>query len=260
MSKWQMTTNDPAKLSRTRASWMRACARMALITLALGVVAALGGCGGEKKIVRYRVTINLDVDGETKSGSGVIQTLFYGGGGKNQPNQYYMSTTGVAPVVDLGRHGWLVAAIRDDNHEVTRRKRAYRLTCKDPRSIVGLLNTVPHTEIDELLKVRAGKWEVKDGNLPAFVWFPGGQPYTDAQQICPEEFARVIGANVDLKSVTVEIVPDAPFKAALDIDAPWLAEMRADQPRGNRGPQALASKQDYIPTITFFENPGLIRP
>jgi hypothetical protein len=239
------------------ASWQRG-ARVAAAALALGAVAALGGCG-EEKVVRYRVTINLDVNGETKSGSGVIQTLFYGGGGANQPYKYYTQTQGVAAVVDLGRHGWLVTAMDMDLTEVSRRKRAFGLTCKGPQMAEGLLGAFG-LDAAEVVKLRTGKRELAEGNLPAFVWFPRGRPYTDAQQICPEEFARVIGADVSLKSAAIEIEPDAPFKTVLDIDAPWLAEMRGDQPRGTRGPQALASKQDYIPPIRFFENPGLVRP
>ena len=62
-----------------------------------------------------------------------------------------------------------------------------------------------------------------------FVWFPYGQPYERAQQLCPEEFSRVIGANIELRSVTIEAAPDAPLLTRLEIKAPWLDEIRTDQ-------------------------------
>jgi hypothetical protein len=250
MSKWQMTTQRPANQQNRAVSDHRAGQLMAQLSgylaswqrgarVAAAALAALGGCG-EKKIVRYRVTINLDVNGETKSGSGVIQTLFYGGGGANQPYKYYTQTQGVAAVVDLGRHGWLVAAMGYNNSEYSRRKKEFSLTCKSPKYAEGLLDAF-QLDAAELVKLRVGKRDLVDGNLPAFVWFPRGQSYTDSQQICPEEFSRVIGADVSLQSATIEIVPDAPLKAALDAEAPWLAEMRSDQPRGDRGPKGLAT-------------------
>jgi hypothetical protein len=268
MSKRQMTTQRPvnqqnraaahrqagqlmAQLSGYLASWQRG-ARVAAAALA-----ALGGCG-EKKIVRYRVTINLDVNGETKSGSGVIQTLFYGGGGKNQPNQYYTQTQGVAAVVDLGRHGWLVATLTG----TTDSRRKSGVTCKQPKSVDGLLGAFG-LDAAEVVKLRTGKRELQAGNLPAFVWFPRDQPYTAAQQICPEEFSSVIGADVDLKSGTIEIVPDAPFQTVLDIDARWLAEMRSDQAGGTNGPQARAAQragQLFIVGRLSIENPGVAKP
>jgi hypothetical protein len=197
-----------------------------------------------------------------KSGSGVIQTLFYGGGGTNSgsPYRYYTRTQGVAAVVDLGRHGWLVAAMTDDPDEVRRRKQEFGLTCKDPQRAEGLLNAFG-LDAAELVKLRAGKRELVDGNLPAFVWFPRGRPYTEAQQICPEEFSRVIGTGLSLKSAMIESEPDAPFKTVLESDAPWLAEMRRDQPRGYRWkPQGVTDRRPYLPQILFFENPGLAKP
>ena len=64
---------------------------------------------------------------------------------------------------------------------------------------------------------------------PAFIWFPAGKPYEQAQQLCPEEFSRVIGANIELRSVTIEAAPNAPLLTRLEIRAPWLDEIRTDQ-------------------------------
>jgi hypothetical protein len=270
MSKRQMTTQRPAnqqnraaahrqagqlmaQLSGYLASWQRG-ARVAAAALALGALAALGACG-EEKVVRYRVTINLDVNGETKSGSGVIQTLFYGGGGASQPYKYYTQTQGVAAVVDLGRHGWLVATLTG----TTDSRRKSGVTCKEPRSVEELLGAFG-LDAAEVVKLRTGKRELLDGNLPAFVWFPRDQPYTAAEQICPEEFSKVIGADVHLKSGTIEIVPDASLKTVLDIDASWLHEIRVDRAPGKKDPLFMASRKDFIPGRLSIENPGVARP
>jgi hypothetical protein len=80
-----------------------------------------------------------------------------------------------------------------------------------------------------LANLREGKRDLTDDYYPAFVWFPNGQPYERAQQLCPEEFSRVIGANIELRSITIEVAPDAPLLTRLEIKAPWLDEIRADQ-------------------------------
>ncbi len=83
-----------------------------------------------------------------------------------------------------------------------------------------------------LANLRRGKRDLADDSYPAFIWFPSGQPYERAQQLCPEEFSRVIGANIELQSLTIEVAPDAPLLTRLDIRAPWLDEIRIDQNRG----------------------------
>ena len=39
----------------------------------------------------------------------------------------------------------------------------------------------------------------------------------------------MIGANIELRSVTIEAAPDAPLLTRLEIKAPWLDEIRIDQ-------------------------------
>ena len=46
-----------------------------------------------------------------------------------------------------------------------------------------------------------------ENNYPAFIWFPPGKPYEQAQQLCPEEFSSAIGAGIKLQSVTIESRP-----------------------------------------------------
>jgi len=59
--------------------------------------------------------------------------------------------------------------------------------------------------------------------------FPPDKPYEKARQLRPEEFASVIGAEIKLQSVTIELAPDAPLLKRLDILAPWLDEIRINR-------------------------------
>lgn len=173
--------------------------------------------------------MDIEVDGEAKSASSIIQIQYYGGGGKQQARSYYTYTQGVAPVIDLGPHGWLVAAMGADTSEHFRRRKALGLTCTTPRDADSLPGVFGMDAV-QLTKVRQGKRELAEHDLPAFIWFPRDEPYAkSAEQLCPEEFSSVIGASVRLSNVTIEIAPDAPLKTKLEISPPWLESMRADQ-------------------------------
>ena len=115
-----------------------------------------------------------------------------------------------------------------DGEEYYRRKRRYGLACAVPRSAPTLLDAFGR-EVSDLRNRSGDKRVLAENYYPAFIWFPAGQPYEQAQQLCPEEFSSVIGAGIKLQSVTIELAPYAPLLKRLDIRAPWLDEIRVDQ-------------------------------
>ena len=221
-----------------------------LLVAVLFLYKACDSGGGD---VRFRLAFAVSVDGAVKTGSSIINVLFYGGGGttSGSPYRYYTMTEGVAPVVDLGSHGWLVAAMDDDGEEFYRRKRLYGLACAVPRSAPTLLDAFGR-EVSDLRNLSGG-WRalvLAENYYPAFIWFPAGKPYEQAQQLCPEEFSSVIGAGIKLQSVTIELAPGAPLLKRLDIRAPWLDEIRIDQRRSFTGGVTTfkPNRQDQIET------------
>lgn len=221
--------------------------RVGLLLVAVLLLSCDNGGGN----VRFRLAFAVSVDGAVRTGSSIINVLFYGGGGttSGSPYQYYTMTEGVAPVIDLGSHGWLVAAMEYDGEEYYRRKRRYGLACAVPRMAATLLDAFG-LEVSDL-RYRSGDKRVLAANYyPAFIWFPAGKPYEQAQQLCPEEFSSVIGASVTLQSVTIELAPDAPLLKRLDIRASWLDEIRIDQrERFERwGTAFKPNRQDQIET------------
>jgi hypothetical protein len=204
--------------------------------LAAAVLALLPACKKTSATFRYRLTVEVEVDGEVKSASSIIEILYYGLGGDVGASgaRSYSTYSGVAPVIDLGSHGMLAATMEYDDSEWHRRKKQYGLTCKQPVGAVSFPRVFGLQAL-QLEKLPAGdKHQLPEDVYPAFVWFPDGAPWPDAKQLCPEEFEGVIG-GVKFLSISIEPAPGAPISTKLDIQAPWLDQLRIDQKGGLYG-------------------------
>ena len=230
--------------------------RRSLLTLAASLGAsALGGCGSNNTAdFRYRLSFTVDVDGEEKTASSIINVHFYGIGTKSPEaggRRFYSRVQGVAPVMDLGpRHGWLVAALMSDTREESRRKGFDGRRLK-PAVTAGGIVWAFGDDLMVLRDLKTGKVDLPDTRQPVFVWFPPNASYIMAQQISPEDFAHVIGAGVKLRSITAEIAPDAPLLKRLEVQAPWLEELRVDQGNGYPGYDAPKIPKDSSGFSTF---------
>jgi hypothetical protein len=228
---------------RLRRGWWFA----ALLAAAAVVFSA---CSTNVQTFRYRLNIAVEVDGEVKSASSIIQVWYEQYGSQNaagaRGGSWYR---GVAPVIDLGSHGMLFAGMEHRFGYFSWRKEKYGLACQRPVDAASLPKVYGLHAI-ALAKLREGKRELADGNYPPFIWFPDGGTWQDAKEICPEEFSRVIGADVTLRSVSIDPAPEAPLLHKLQIHAPWLDQMRIDQ--GREGIH-WKKDEDYVPSITSIE-------
>jgi len=195
------------------------------ILVALGLLAA---CGGEDATFRYRLSFSVSVNGAVRSGSSVIAVRYWTGGASwGTGKTTYTIVKGVAPVIDLGEYGMLLAGM---SYDIDTRNRENKV-CKKPIRADDFPGKFG-LKLAALVRLGAGeKRDLADDSYPAFIWFPADQPYERAQQLCPQQFSRAIGADIELRSVTIEAAPDAPLLTRLDIKAPWLDEIRIDQAR-----------------------------
>jgi hypothetical protein len=167
---------------------------------------------------RYRLTVAVDVDGESRAGSSVIEVsyrftpqLLWGISG-----QYNLtSVKGQAAVIDLGQRGVLIAALGNNNDPdiVSANALAGRAFQPFARQSGGWYGAT-------LSRVRAlsqmqGTAILQSDNLPPFVWFPNRDDPTTAHFVRPANFASVIGGAIRLASAQVEITNDP---VVIDID------------------------------------------
>jgi hypothetical protein len=216
-----------------------------LVLFVIATFSLLQSCGViSLATVHYRMAFEVEMNGKVKSASSIIELEYSSASSVSGRPTITRARRGVAAVIDLGEHGTLVAALGPDQYgnEWMRRKKQFGLSCSEPESVKQLFDAAygldGKGEYDRtyLAKIRwlpAGKRKLTDDHLPVFIWFPRGAPYKQAQQLCPEEFARVIGADVRLRAVSIELAPRAPVQLRLDIQAPWLEEMRNDKNHGS---------------------------
>jgi hypothetical protein len=225
--------------------------------------------------VRYRMAFEVETNGEVKSGSSIIELEYSWASSVSWKPTIVRWRRGVAAVIDLGEHGTLVAALGpsgrgNDWNDWMRRKKQFGLSCREPESVKQLFDAAygldPQGEYERMYLARVrwllppGKRKLTDDHLPVFIWFPRGAPYKEAQQLCPEEFARVIGADVRLRAVSIELAPWAPVQLRLDIQAPWLEEMRNDKNHGSWSGFGERPWWPYLPAqIESCSHPDLSR-
>ena len=198
--------------------------------LGTAMLALLSGCGGGSANFRYRLAMVVEINGVVKTASSIVNVYYYWGNSVEASGaRGFSAVKGVAPVIELGQgNGWLVAALNVNYVEYARRKKDLGVACPVPKTAAEFGQVFAETR-EQLDRLSSGKRDLPANLLPAFIWFPAGASYKQAQQICPEEFSRAIGANVRLRSVSIEVARDAPVLKRLEIKAPWLDEIRVDQ-------------------------------
>jgi hypothetical protein len=224
--------------------------------------------------VRYRMAFEVEMNGQVKSASSIIELEYSSGSNVSGRPTIIRARRGVAAVIDLGEHGALVAALGPEEYAPSawyRRKKQLGLSCSEPKNVKQLFDAAYGLDDDAeygrtyFAKLRWLQWlpfarrKLPDDHLPAFIWFPPGAPYRQAQDLCPEEFARVIGVDVRLRAVSIELAPSAPVQLRLDIEAPWLEEMRNDKNHGSwSGPTDARPFLPYLPAqIESCSHPNL---
>ena len=157
--------------------------------------------------LRYRLTYEVDVDGEMRSGTGVVQIRVVEQNNVFSPSYIGFQVTGEAVVVDLGNGDYLFSLLAGKiaevsgwgSHATTPDKLimlAFRGQSNSiPNSYRMLMETKPSVDLPfELLPVLA---TLEDINDP-----------TSLRLVDPDDLAAHFGANVSLERATIEITSD----------------------------------------------------
>ncbi|TPQ41300.1 hypothetical protein C2U70_03040 [Bradyrhizobium guangdongense] len=170
---------------------------------------------------RYRLTVNIEIDGKVHTGSSVIDVTWHEGIKIGDGSPFGPLLRGQAPIVDLDDHGIVIATLIANY--------------KNSKDGQGALWLVPRAFGDAqgvnlaMLPSLQGKRELALDNLPRFLWFANSQEPTTGRGITVADFASVLGPSAHFVSASVEITND-PVVISIREKLPWIAAIEKRPP------------------------------
>jgi hypothetical protein len=192
--------------------------------LALGIVALIVGAVLFYKGVyptysyRYRMTVEVTVDGVVHSGSSVIEVSI-----RKQPQvgdapPIVAYVRGEAVFVDLGKGRNVIALLASGSKVMNVDYPAYVVSQHFKLSTVDDWDLMKYSEL-------RGRWDLPDGLLPNLVTFTNINDPKTARMVKPSEFEQVFGSDVHFKRVEIEMTTD-PVTRGIFQKLQWLAGLK----------------------------------
>jgi hypothetical protein len=210
--------------------------RLGIIALAAVAVFARYKLSYPTYSCRYRMTVNVEVDGQLRSGSSVIefsvakQMRFLP---DVNPESY--AAEGEAVFVDLGGQRRLIALLRsgdfaeDGNFPL--------------RVVPAHFEVNGDRQLGSLSSLR-GKWELyKD--IPTLVTFSDPNDPATLRVVRPDQLPQVFGPNVRWRSIVIEMTRD-PVTRGLEARLPFLVSQK------NTLRRAYGYPGKFVPRYDFF--------
>jgi hypothetical protein len=210
-------------------------------------IALVAGC--EFSVVeryRYRLIVEVEADGQIKSGAGVIQVVHRPDIVPGRGFKYQSTFSGQAVFVDLGQRGNLIATLEPSNSFTYA---FFPMAAFFHNPVSGS----PEEQRDryvrlKILSAQRAKAELPPQHIPMLVTFRNLSNPKSVEQVDPADLAATFGAGVRLKAVWVEMA-DARVTDDLEKTLPWLPDIAAKKVALDGGPTSsgrgtLASRLD----------------
>lgn len=227
--------------------------RIVAATLALSLLAAAGWwrLAYPSHTHRYRLTLEVEADGEVRSDSGVVEVSW-----RRQPKilpqvlEWTETVRGQAVPVDLGRHGLLLAVLAGAGPRELwgvsapyLAMRAFAGKAPGLRPLLpswrgpGLGMYPPGEGAAVTARLPAGSRAALDADsMPQLTWLSDPNDRTTARPVPPGELPTAIAPGVRLRCMAVEITRER-VTTNLGKRLPWLAEFVR---MTRKGPQSFS--------------------
>jgi hypothetical protein len=209
--------------------WLAICVALAFV--GFGIYVSLFSA-----TVRYRLTLEAEVNGERKTGSGVIEVTYSKNNDPISHSEFSIDVRGEAVVLDLGSPGILFALLKGDTDSRSEPEYIVLRAFKFPGG------ALPLPVSDGLSKVKrlSGKVELPLTSLPLLVRFRDLNDPKTVERVDPLDIGKRFGAGAKLVRATFEIVPAGiwpfsrygitgePITSGLAARLGWLVGMRTN--------------------------------
>ncbi|MGH1418593.1 MAG: hypothetical protein ACRBCJ_07020 [Hyphomicrobiaceae bacterium] len=192
---------------------------------------------------KFRLTVNVEVDGKIHSGSSVVEvqwtrtiSMFRG----LSPG-YSKKVMGEAVLVDLGKHGVLLTLLRrysrteilpKPRHVFDIPMRAFYRNKQQSRSKRSIKIPEAFARMRSLDDEKTKRTLAPD-NLPMFVLLPDVRDRDSAFPVNPQKFEQDIAPGVKFISAEIELTRD-PITYHLAGELPWFAALKIEEASGLR--------------------------
>ena len=185
--------------------------------------------------LRCKVTIEVKVDGKIKRASSVMYVSYSNDIWKSIPSiaphrLHTYTFHAIAPIVDLGEYGSLVAALTSLNNYA---KTGQPISGKTSGVLeADLLPLAAYNLEPSQIHLAKGRVQLNPKSYPRFIWIP--PEVTDlrgAKPLLAEEFPEHISPNVVLHRVLVETTEEKVIETIAP-PPPWIVNLQNAQPAG----------------------------
>ncbi|MGV8997661.1 MAG: hypothetical protein ACOH12_11995 [Parvibaculaceae bacterium] len=174
---------------------------------------------------RYRLTVEVSVDGVAKAGSSVIETQWLHRPTFGIFSRWGSTVLGQAAYIDMGKYGTMLVMLGPDPSSrdyATAEVMAMRaLGSAQARSKNGY--PISLETLKDFSRV-TGRAELHEGHFPKLIWFSDITDLKTGKFVLPQDFETVIGPNVHFIGATVEITTD-PISSGLNKKLPFLYDL-----------------------------------
>lgn len=196
----------------------RAFGLSTLWLLAGSAGAALAGCSGRNKALRYRVTVEVDTPSGLKTGASVMESV------SNPGNAFQYSarawTYGEAPTVDLGNGRYLFALLSDPFDKRTMYQMLLRvLRYPETRPPLADPNASAFDQANETKPFGV----VRREDYPMLVTFGDTSDPDTVAEVNPDNLTASLEGEYRLRRITVQVVDaDVPLSEEIMARLKWI--------------------------------------
>jgi hypothetical protein len=214
----------------TETHWTSLMKRSYLVVFAVIATALIAACilllstAFPSETIRYRLTLEVEIDGKPVAGSGVIQVKQFdtaavlrstGGAGAE--------VNGEAIILDLGRRGLVFGLLRGATLGLSEEWGPRSLLLRVFGDVFGS-ETGPLPRIRILQRERPRR-ELPPTYLPMLVHFRDVNDPKSIEQLDPTNFGATLGPGIVLRRAMIEITDD-PITTGIEARLPWLSGLR----------------------------------
>lgn len=187
------------------------------IAFGIGILFAAYKLNYPDYIYRYRLNLTIEVDGQPRTGSSVIEVRWIGGPSIANYGSYAADgdIRGQAPIIDLGDRGILIASLMNGDAGSTDDALSALWLCAR-----AFNNDSSYGRLPELVH-KTGRRDLIPGTWPRLMWLPNRLEPATAQKIGIADITKVFGADARITSAFVEMTSD-PIAIDIESKLPWF--------------------------------------